>query len=64
MALQMEDSQSRDVAELRRFDRMESVLAAPKAVEHVVAGGIPGVDRGTLVPVPPIELDRFVHGAH
>ncbi|HZZ60211.1 MAG TPA: hypothetical protein VFE63_03435 [Roseiarcus sp.] len=61
VALQMEDALSRNIAEFGGFDRMKSVISRTIPVEHVVAGYTARMDRGALVPIQAIDLDRIEH---
>jgi hypothetical protein len=57
----MEDPLAADIAELGRYDPLESALAGTKAVQRIEAGDVACVDGGAFIPIPAVDLDRIGH---
>lgn len=62
MALQVKYALFGNIANFGSLDRVQGILARPKGLEPVEAGGVARVNCGALVPVLSIDFNRIRHG--
>jgi hypothetical protein len=60
MALQMQKTPAPDIAQLGVLDWLELIRACEKLIDPIVTGRIPKVNRNTILPVAPIDLEEVV----
>jgi hypothetical protein len=57
MALQMRDPKAAHLADLRRLDRAEDVLAGKEIPDPVETGRVPAMNRDAIIPEFAVALE-------